>query len=526
MMGRSRPLLLPATGTATGALNIPQAVDAIRSADVFDEAFYLNSYLAVDPVLKLVDPISHYLVVGHGRGFRPSADFDPEAYIARNPWLEREGMNPLLHFALAGRKQGTPATRGTGQVPPRRRAKARIPDFSKLRRPWSTAARPVLDVIMPVHTGFRETLQAIHAVLASRNRTPFELVVIDDKSPDAELVRRLQQIAGKGLITFLRNRRNLGFAGTVNIGLRLHSARDVILLNSDTKVHGNWLDRLTAHAGDGVATVTPFSNNASLCSYPRIFEANALPPGISARTLDGLCARLNTEQVVEVPTGVGFCLYVTRSAARAVGGFDERTFGKGYGEDNDFCFRALKRGFRNLHALDVFVFHEGGVSFGPQAADTLSKPLSALYRKHPNLKARLRKFAIEDPSLTARQLVELAVLTRGKKQVDFLLRGSPGEVLMRKMAKRREALALVLAQETDGQSFRIETPQDWQPSPNLVGLSLERLALLLSTLSRKQTKSVFTVYGSASLAPELKTSFRRLCRELGIGWKGPAGIGA
>jgi GT2 family glycosyltransferase len=467
------------TGEATGGLQAPQAVEAIRAAGVFDERFYLDSYLAADPMLKLVDPISHYLMVGYSRGYRPSATFDSATYIAQQPELSTRGVNPLLHLSLRVLvERPSPSLTAAEEVPQRRRGRSRIPDFSGLQRPWCRGAYVALDVVMPVHSGFQETMLAVHSVLSSKNKIPFQLIVVDDKSPDAELIGHLQQLASSGLISLLHNRRNLGFAGTVNKALTMHPQRDVLLLNSDTMVYGNWVDRLAAHAGEGVATVTPFSNNASLCSYPRILEANALPVGTAARTLDRLCSRINKGQAVAIPTGVGFCMYVSRAAAQLIGNFDEKTFRTGYGEDNDFCFRALKLGFRNLHALDVFVYHAGGISFGTRPPEEASKPLAALNKKHPSFKAALRRFALDDPALVARQLLDLALLTRGKRRIDFRHIGKRS--LVRR--KGRDSLLLYLCPEAGGRSFSLETSDGLSVSPNLRGLDLARLTVLLKSL--------------------------------------------
>ena len=475
----SRPLISLMAGITSGGLDAAKAVEAIRTAGVFDERFYLNSYLAADPMLKLVDPISHYLVVGYRMGFRPSFTFDSVAYLAQNPGLAATGMNPLLHLSLRLRAEGpSSGLTAAQQVPLPGRTRDRIPDFSGLQRPWGKGVRVALDVVMPVHSGFHETLLAVHSVLSSKNKTPFQLVVIDDKSPDAELIRHLQLLARRGLISLLHNSRNLGFAGTVNKALALHPQRDVLLLNSDTMVYGNWVDRLAAHAGEGVATVTPFSNNASLCSYPRIFEANTLQARMAARTIDRLCARFNKGQAVEIPTGIGFCMYVSRAAAQVIGRFDDKTFRTGYGEDNDFCFRALKLGFRNLHALDVFVYHAGGISFGTRPPEEASKPLAALNKKHPSFKAALRRFALDDPALVARQLLDLALLTRGKRRIDFRHIGR--RILVRR--KGRDSLVLYLCPEAGGRSFSLETSDGLSVSPNLRGLDLARLTVLLKSL--------------------------------------------
>ena len=76
----------------------------------------------------------------------------------------------------------------------------------------------------------------------------------------------------------------------------------------------------------------PFSNNATICSYPHFCEDNELPDGLSLEEVDALFACANAGQVIEIPTGVGFCMYLRRAAIDDVGVFDADAFGRGYGE--------------------------------------------------------------------------------------------------------------------------------------------------------------------------------------------------
>ena len=224
-------------------------------------------------------------------------------------------------------------------------------------QPLTPPDAPV-DIIVPVYRGLQDTRRCIESVLASGCKTAWRLIVINDVSPEPELAEWLRaKAASEPRITLLENEQNLGFVGTVNRGMALSDAHDVLLLNSDAEVAGDWLDRIRAAAyGDQrVATVTPFSNNATICSYPQFCKDNELPAGYDTARLDALFARANAGQAVDVPTGVGFCMYIRRAALQAVGLFDEEHFGKGYGEENDFCIRAAQAGWRNLHALDTFV---------------------------------------------------------------------------------------------------------------------------------------------------------------------------
>jgi hypothetical protein len=77
-------------------------------------------------------------------------------------------------------------------------------------------------------------------------------------------------------------------------------------------------------------------------------------------------------------------MYIRRTCLDEVGLFDAERFGRGYGEENDFCRRAAARGWHNLLAADVFVFHEGGVSFSAERAALQDHAMKQLLEAHPD----------------------------------------------------------------------------------------------------------------------------------------------
>ena len=271
---------------------------------------------------------------------------------------------------------------------------------------------PLIDIIVPVYRGLKDVQDCLNSLYASPQKTPYELIVIDDCSPEPAVSAYLKEEAEKGLFTLLINEENLGFVATVNRGMQQHLDRDVLLLNSDTIVANDWLDRIyqSAYRQEQVGTVTPFSNNATICSYPKFCEDNALPSHTSLAHLDSLFAQVNSGQSVAIPTGVGFCMYIRRQCLEEVGYFDVETFGKGYGEENDFCQRAIKAGWTNLFALDVFVQHTGNVSFGDEHNELKHGALGKLVKHHPNYERDVHIHIAEDPAKQARSSVWLASL--------------------------------------------------------------------------------------------------------------------
>jgi O-antigen biosynthesis protein len=193
-----------------------------------------------------------------------------------------------------------------------------------------------------------------------------------------------------------------------------HGERDVILLNSDTIVHGNWIDRLRAHrlASKAVGTITPWSNNATILSYPFTCANNDFDLEIDFAELDRLAAEMLAGAACDIPTGVGFCFYVNRDCLNDIGPFNSRAFGRGYGEENDFCLRATARGWRNIAACDVFVRHTGEVSFRDDAVDARRLASAALLKLHPGYNDLIAAFMRADPLRPHRQTLDLARLAR------------------------------------------------------------------------------------------------------------------
>jgi GT2 family glycosyltransferase/2-polyprenyl-3-methyl-5-hydroxy-6-metoxy-1,4-benzoquinol methylase/glycosyltransferase involved in cell wall biosynthesis len=270
-----------------------------------------------------------------------------------------------------------------------------------------------VDIIVPVYRGLEDTRCCIESVLAyaPQYRAAFRLIAINDASPEPEVTAWLRDKAAQDpRLLLLENAENLGFVGTVNRGMALSDTHDVILLNSDAEVANDWLDRMVrcAWSDARVASVTPFSNNATICSYPHFCQDNALPEGFDTARLDKLFAQTNPGQAVDVPTGVGFCMYIRRDALAEVGLFDVESFGKGYGEENDFCQRAAKAGWRNLHLLDTFVRHAGGVSFQAGKSPREQAAMETLRRLHPDYEREVHAFIGADPARSARQMVDLA----------------------------------------------------------------------------------------------------------------------
>ena len=265
-------------------------------------------------------------------------------------------------------------------------------------------AKPVA-IIVPVYTGFEETKSCILSVIDSSALSFADFIVINDCSPDGCLVNWLEQASGRYGFKLLHNKENLGFVATVNRGMSLTSEVDVLLLNSDVEVAEDWLERLqkVAYLNDKVASVTPMSNNATISSFPNFCEDNELLFGRSVDQLHQYFSNnFDENDSYIVPSGVGFCMYMRRDAIDIVGKFDVLNFGRGYGEENDWCHRAEALGLYNYQALNVFAYHKGGVSFAAEQDERKLKAIQKLNQIHPKYEPNVHEFIGVDPGRRSR----------------------------------------------------------------------------------------------------------------------------
>lgn len=256
----------------------------------------------------------------------------------------------------------------------------------------------MIEVIVPVYNAADDLARCVDSVLAS-TAGAYRLVLIDDASPDPAIRACFERLAARELLhlQLLRNDTNLGFTGTANRGLR-ESLGDVVLLNSDTLVSPGWLDALRrcAAADPTIGTITPFSNNAEICSYPDFCRNNPWPEDGEADAIRQQLARAAVPSYPDLPTGVGFCLFIRRRLIDAIGVFDP-AFGHGYGEENDYCLRAAKAGFRNVLCDDAFVVHLGERSFQGRKAELGQQNMQLLLERHPEYLELVQAYIATDP---------------------------------------------------------------------------------------------------------------------------------
>lgn len=258
-----------------------------------------------------------------------------------------------------------------------------------------------ITIIVPIYNAPDE-LEVCLDRLLKYTTISSKLLLIDDASTDSRIGEILSQMQHYRNVRILKNEDNLGFTRTVNIGIAESGRDDIVLLNSDARVTPRWLEGLRrAVASDPrIGTVTPMSDRAGAFSAPQIGNENDLPPQVTEIDYAVAFRRRSQGFYPTVPTGNGFCMYIRRSCIDDVGLFDEKAFPRGYCEENDFCMRARKLGWRNIMDDRTYIFHDRNKSFGETKTDLIKAGRSIIDERYPDYKKAIRVFS-ESPQINA-----------------------------------------------------------------------------------------------------------------------------
>ena len=254
-----------------------------------------------------------------------------------------------------------------------------------------------IDVVIPVYNGF-EFLEKLFASLITNTDVEWHAFVVNDHSPDRRVsdFLKLQQKNLNSRMTLIENSENLGFVKSVNRALE-QCSHDVVLINTDVVLPKNWASRLLypIFTDPKVGSVTPFSNAATIFSIPKINQNCVLD--VDLEVVNNAFKQIHCDfRQFKLSTGVGFCMAMSRRAIKEIGLLDE-IFGKGYGEENDWCQRAIKNGFYNTLVPNLFVWHKHGGTFLPkEKIDLINNHLQIIAKRHPTYFSQTEK-NLKDP---------------------------------------------------------------------------------------------------------------------------------
>ena len=204
---------------------------------------------------------------------------------------------------------------------------------------------PRYSIIIPVCENQKLTDACLDSI--KENSNDFEIIIVDN---GGDYRRRANE-------KVIENEKNLGFPVPVNQGIKAANGEIIIILNNDTIVTPDWLERLNNHF-DKFDMIGPVSNAVS-------GPQQVLVGDLSDKEAIYIAAKTQYKENngLSYPWHrlVFFCVAIKREVIDKIGLLDEQ-FSPGNFEDDDYCLRAIEAGFRLGIANDVYVHHFGSVT--------------------------------------------------------------------------------------------------------------------------------------------------------------------
>lgn len=216
------------------------------------------------------------------------------------------------------------------------------------------------DVIIPVYKSPEWVKLCVYALFRNTSDEILNKVYLINDCDEKFTINCLNNLKEKygNKIVLLQNEKNLGFVGTTNRGMKESKADYVLLLNTDCIITKNAIEKMINNIKDdkSIGLVCPISSNAANLTL-EMFE------GFNFSDMNNLLERKFKGKLFDACTVVGNCLLITRECINKVGYLDT-AYGLGYGEETDYQFAAMSKGFKAKVSIDTYVFHKSEVSFG------------------------------------------------------------------------------------------------------------------------------------------------------------------
>jgi len=259
----------------------------------------------------------------------------------------------------------------------------------------------LIDIVVPIYNAYHALSNCLKS-LQKHQSIANKIWLINDASTDGRIIGLINRYALTNNWTVINHNQNLGFVKTANEGLKL-SNNHTILLNSDTIVSEYWLIAFqqALNKNQNIGTLTTWSNNAEICSFPNFLKNNNPPEYVDV--LSNLIFNHYCAKYPNIPTAVGFCMLISQQAKIQVGYFDENHFGHGYGEENDYSLRVEKEGLKNVLCDNAYVVHIGNESFNEFGLQPNEQTMQRLLQKHPNYINNIQNFIEKDTLAINRQ---------------------------------------------------------------------------------------------------------------------------
>lgn len=239
---------------------------------------------------------------------------------------------------------------------------------------------PMYDVIIP---SYKEDPLPLITSICLHHKNDVHVFLMDNG-------RRTESTESTdGELSWYKMPSNLGFVKAVNAGIAMSQAPYIVLQNDDTQIFTNIYDQMRKyfdyqpglhfHVNDtrpvGIvgAVSSPGFSWVSINNRPEHYpqyshlgkDGDDKYPQLSMETHAKIAQDIreqNKGQFIEASMLPFFCVMIKREVIEKVGYLSEE-YGAGLGDDDQYCARVTKAGYKLLLALDSYVYHKQRTTF-------------------------------------------------------------------------------------------------------------------------------------------------------------------
>lgn len=229
--------------------------------------------------------------------------------------------------------------------------------------PAVPTTEPVVSFIIVNYNTPDLTTDCVQSILTQREAPPYEIIVVDNASPDKSGTKLAQSL--KKDATVIQAARNLGFGAANNLGASNARGRYLFLVNSDTVLPPNCLWEMVEladrHPEYGLLAPRVLLPGRKQVTQPASFGRTATIARLLTRRVDLPAHYLDGfDEIAPCDWVTGAAMLIPAEIYNLVGGFDSQFFM--YYEDQDLCASVRQAGWQVGVAPDTTIVHFGGRS--------------------------------------------------------------------------------------------------------------------------------------------------------------------
>lgn len=257
-------------------------------------------------------------------------------------------------------------------------------------------------IIVVNYQTYHLTKDTINSIIDKFHSFSYEIIVVDNASKDDSLANLQKDFKDK--VKFIASKENNGFAAGNNLAIEKAKGRYVLLLNSDTVVLDDSLDKIYKYMEEnvdvgatGCQVILESGELDKACrrSFPnpqnafyRLFHI----PTKNKKDNYNL-DELDDDGIYEIDCLTGAFMFIRKTALKDIGGGLDETFFM-YGEDIDLCYRIKKAGWKIVYFGKSKIIHYKGASSKKQKSKLIYEFYRAMYIYYKKHLAKINPFFI------------------------------------------------------------------------------------------------------------------------------------